>query len=51
MIDKIKKALKYHHKELDLGDFKKQNVEVNTLGNGENHLIYFASVNDKKANL
>ena len=48
MIDKIKVALKYHHRKLELDDFKEQNIEVNTLGNGENHLIYLASVNDKK---
>lgn len=48
MIDKIKEALKHHHKELDLEDFKENNIKVNTLGNGENHLIYLASVNGKK---
>lgn len=48
MIDKIKKSLKHYHKELDLGDFKENNIEVNTLGNGENHLIYLALVNGKK---
>ncbi len=48
MIDKIKDALKYHHRKLELGDFKDQNIKVNVLGNGENHLIYLASVNGKK---
>ena len=32
MIDKIKVALKYHHRKLELDDFKEQNIEVNTLG-------------------
>ena len=48
MIQKIKNALKFYYKELDLSTFEGQNIEVKTLGNGENHLIYLASVNDKK---
>jgi thiamine kinase-like enzyme len=47
IVNKIKKALKHYHKELDLGDFKLNNIEVNPLGNGENHLIYLASVGGK----
>ncbi|MBU0648712.1 aminoglycoside phosphotransferase family protein [Patescibacteria group bacterium] len=48
MIQKIKHAIKFYRKKLNLDNTEDQTVEVDTLGNGENHLIYLAVIGNKK---
>ncbi len=48
MIKKIKDVIQFYHKELNLEKFEKKDIKINSIGNGENHLIYLAQIKNKK---